>query len=177
MQLYIFCEGRDGCISLDVDPSMDIYTIKSFVETVDSNYLAANLRLFDNKGNNLDNDLSLVNCNICDDGTNIFSILRDDKTPPPKEGCYQLYVKTTETIYTLDIAGNDTVLDVKKKLVSKECNYMNQLDDMKVMFGEQELLDTFELFADYNITSESLLHLFITVEDDNTVSDTSYFGS
>ena len=167
MKLYIYFQGRDGVIPLDVDPFTDIKTMKAFVETVDSSYLAANQRLFDDKGNNLDNDLSLVNCNICD-GANIFSLLRDDKTLPPKEGCYQLYVKTNETIHTLDITVSDTVLDVKKKLVSIECNYMNKLNNMKLMFGEQELLDTYALL-DYNITSESLLHLF------SEVSDTSHF--
>lgn len=168
MQVFIFFNERDG-IYLDVSPSTDIISVKTAIESLDSNYLVDNQRLF-YKGINLIDNLSLADYKI-DDCSNIFSYMRDDKTPLPKEGCIHVYVKTNKTIYVLDISNSDTVLDVKKKIVSKECNYMNQLNNMKLMFGERELFNS-DVLLDCNIMSESLLHLFITlVEDDNADDD------
>ena len=167
MQIYVYFLKEKGSL-IDVDPEMSIYEIKVVIDSMFTKYNSSSLRLI-HEGNNLDDNMNLKQCNIMD-GTNIFVHVRDDKnsphpTPPPKEGCIQIYIKTTSTIHTIDIQLSDTILDVKKKLVSLECNYMGLLNRMRLSYSEQYLDNDSTTLLDYNISKECLLHLIIGDED------------
>jgi len=167
MQIYVYFLKEKGTL-IDVDPEMCIGEIKVVIDSMFTQYNSSSLRLI-HEGNNLDDNMNLKQCNIMD-GTNIFVHVRDDKnsphpTPPPKEGCIQIYIKTTSTIHTIDIQLSDTILDVKKKLVSLECNYMGLLNRMRLSYSEQYLDNDSTTLLDYNISKECLLHLIIGDED------------
>ena len=143
---------------------MSIEQVKMTIWSMFSQYTPTNLRLI-HEGNNLDDNMNLKQCNI-QDGTNIFVHVRDEQTPGPKEGCIQIYIKTmTSTIHTIDIQLSDTILDVKKKLVSLECNYMGLLNRMRLSYSEKYLDNDSTTLLDYNISKECLLHLIIGDED------------
>ena len=160
MQIYVFFLSQKGGL-LDVDLFTSIAEVKVMIESkfYTYNYPSSNQRLIYN-GNNLDDNMTLQQCSITD-GSNIFVVVRDDTNTPKsiKEGCIQIYIKDNDTIYTLDVQVNDTIHDVKRKIISVECNYMNEMNTMRLSFGEQYLDVDSNTLLDYSVHSECLLHL------------------
>ena len=167
MQIYVFFLSQKGGL-LDVDLFTSIAEVKVMIESkfYTYNYPSSNQRLIYN-GNNLDDNMTLQQCSITD-GSNIFVVVRDDTNTPKsiKEGCIQIYIKDNDTIYTLDVQLNDTIHDVKRKIISMECNYMNEMNKMRLSFGEQYLDVDSHTLLDYSVHSECLLHLVMRQGED-----------
>ena len=171
MQIYVYFLSQKGGL-LDVDLFTSIAEVKVMIESkfYTYNYPSSHQRLIYN-GNNLDDNMTLQQCSITD-GSNLFVVVRDTNAPRPKEGCIQIYIKDNDTIYTLDVQLLDTIHDIKRKIISVECNYMNEMNKMRLSFGEQYLDVDNNTLLDYSVHSECLLHLVMRRGEDNNISTT-----
>ena len=93
------------------------------------------------KMNKMDNKEKLIKegKNNCNDGVDI-----------------QIFVKNTNAkTYTLSVKNNDTIFDVKCKLIDKNGVKINNL---RLFFASKELMND-KTIQDYNIQKESTLHM------------------
>lgn len=181
MQIYVSFLSNHGSkkgFMLDVDPYMQNIEVKFMIESKtpdEADIAQENLRLIYH-GDNLDDGMNLQQCGVSDND-DIFVIIRESHAPPPKEGCIQVYIKSPfpeDKIYTLDVVLSDKIIDVKRKLIAVECNYMDKLDRMVLKFGENSLDNDVQVF-DSSVSSECLLHLYLS-EGNNSSSSTPGIG-